>query len=72
MAKVIAAHKDGYTVQFYKRVVSTTKFIASEEEEHFATFKEIVSIPPTPTCGSRARYENMIWFSTDLTDFGIH
>lgn len=72
VAQIVGRQGNGYLVQFYKRVVTTTKFEISDEPETYIGKTELVALLPTPIHGSRARYENMIWFSIDLTDYGIH
>lgn len=72
IAQVVHMYDDGCSVQFFKRVVSTTKFEVAKEEETFIALSDIIAKLPSPIRGTRARYENMIWFSTDVTKFSVH
>lgn len=72
VAKVLAQYNDGYNVHFYKRVISTTKFIPSEDDEGFVSKNEIVAVLPQPIYGSRARYQDMIWFTVDMSSYSVH
>lgn len=72
IARVTEKQMDGYAVLFYKRVVSTTKFVPSEGDEGFMSKRDIITALPTPISSSRARYKNMIWFGIDITGYSVH
>lgn len=72
IAQVVKMYDDGCSVQFYKRVVTSTKFEVTKEEETFIASNEIIAKLPNPIHGTRARYENMIWFPIDITKFSVH
>lgn len=67
IAKIGEADNDGYEVQFLKRHSQTTKFVYTDEESYIKQ-SDIVRKLSQPLKSKSARYANMVYFSTDLTD----
>lgn len=67
IAKIEEADNDGYEVKFLKRHSQTMKFIYTDEQSYIKK-SEVVRKLSQPLTSESARYANMVYFATDLTD----
>lgn len=67
VVKILEKLIRGYEIVFFKRHCETTKFIETSEHS-FIRETDIVRKLSKPITSSSARYNNMISFSTDITD----
>lgn len=68
VAKIICKSSEGLEVKFYKRVEKLMKF-KETDETNYADEEDVVIVLSKPIETSSARYQNMIGFSNDLSEF---
>lgn len=71
VAKVIRREPRGLNVLFYKRAQNTMRFIQTVERSYLDV-EDVVLQLSKPVLSSSVRYQNMIAFSNDLSEFTIY
>lgn len=62
---------NGYNVAFLKRQHPSNRFIYSEEETSSVSFEDIVCGLPISTKYSKRRYQNLLYFHCDMSEFSV-
>ena len=62
----------GYTVKFLKRLMSSNRFVYLDEDDALILSSDVKCKLPKPAFCSQGRYENMLYFNTDLSSYCLY
>lgn len=70
-ANIVKITAGGYNVEFYKRKMTSNRFIRTNEEEAFVTNEDVVLVLPVPSEDKRPRFQGMIYFHCNLDEYQL-
>ncbi|XP_069675538.1 uncharacterized protein [Periplaneta americana] len=71
VAQIVNRAVDGYDVKFFKRQITSNRFIETDETVSFVSYEETVLKLPEPIKDNKKRFENLTYFDFDFMPFCI-